>query len=593
MHLLRAYPRGRPSQQPPGHGDACERRVDGDVVGKRSSIARSGSSANAAGATTAGQCAKLSTAKTEASVAESEITVLVVGAGPTGLLLASELERRGVPCYLIDGRPAPMHWDRATVVHPRSIEIFESLGLRDKFLDAGCRQRAIRIHSRGKLLGSMDLSNCGSIYGFNLGLSEEVTESILTDHLRRQGCEVNRSTRLVGLTPSGTGVQADIEHAGERHRVNAEWVVGCDGIHSPTRELSGIRFDGHDIDRPWAVFDAKIEGWPETFEANFVFLETLPVILTALPGQRWRIYLRPSTPESDLVAEATSVVRDYVPSASFVDVENPARFHCHTKVAARFRLGRVLLAGDAAHVCTPAEGHGMNCGLQDAANLAWKLALVHHGSATPALLDSYEAERRAVAELIAQSGDSAEYTQSMTDPAQRDSRDRAIEAMLGTPEGRHHEIAAETELNFDYAQSPIVTGDANQSLAPGARLPTTIPVRRPDGRRGHLHELTHRAGHTAVVLGGPTAAASSLAELHSTLLEHITDSPLFDAAIVLSARPEVSDGIGWLDPAGAVLLGVQDTTLLAVRPDGYVGLRSDGEHLNALVHYQNLVCAGG
>ena len=133
--------------------------------------------------------------------ASSGRPVLVVGAGPTGLLLAAELQRRGVPCHLIDARPGPLHWDRATVVHPRSLEIFESLGLVGKFLDAGRKQRVVKIHSGGKVLGTMDLSTCGSSYGFNLGVSEEVTESILTDYLHQQGGEVNHSSRLVGLTP--------------------------------------------------------------------------------------------------------------------------------------------------------------------------------------------------------------------------------------------------------------------------------------------------------------------------------------------------------------------------------------------------------
>jgi 2-polyprenyl-6-methoxyphenol hydroxylase-like FAD-dependent oxidoreductase len=141
-------------------------------------------------------------------------SVLVVGAGPTGLLLTSELQRRGVLCHLIDARSAPLHWDRATVVHPRSLELFESLGLISKFLDAGTRQRAVKIHSGGHVLGTMDLSTCGSIYGFNLGMSEEVTECILTDYLHQQGGEVNRSSRLVGMISHSDGVLAEIERDG-------------------------------------------------------------------------------------------------------------------------------------------------------------------------------------------------------------------------------------------------------------------------------------------------------------------------------------------------------------------------------------------
>ena len=518
--------------------------------------------------------------------------VLVVGAGPTGLLLASELQRCAVPCHLIDARPAPMHWDRATVVHPRSLEVFESLGLVDRFLSAGCRQRTIKIHSGGKVLGTMDLSNCGSIYGFNLGLSEEVTESILTGYLHQQGGEVNRSSRLVGLTFHPDGVLADIERDGGCYQVDARWVVGCDGLHSPTRELSGIGFEGHDIAKPWAVFDATLQGWAETFEANFVYLETLPVILTALPGRRWRVYMRPSSPESDLVAEASAIIRLYAPAVSFVDVENPTRFHCHTKVATEFRSGAVLLAGDAAHLCSPAEGHGMNCGLQDAFNLAWKLALVYHGAADPTLLDSYETERRPVAEMVTQSGDVAEHAQAMTEPTERDSRDKAIEATLADPKTRHHEVVAEAELNVDYSRSPIVCGDANRYLAAGMRLPDTIQVHRSKERPCRLHELAHRAGHTLMLLGGPTAQGQALVELHAALQELTTGSPVFEAAIALSTRPEPPDRIGRLEPAGADLLGVQGITLLAVRPDGYIGLRSDGDHLSALERYRRLVQAG-
>ena len=223
---------------------------------------------------------------------DKRVSVLVVGAGPTGLLLASELHRRGVDCHLIEARPAPLPWDRATIVHPRSMQIFEALGLSGKFLEAGCRQRSIKIHSNGKVLGTIDLSACGSTYEFNLGISEETTESILTDYLHQQGGEVNRSSRLVGLTPHANGVLAEVDCDGHRYQVDARRVVGCDGIHSLTRELSGIHLEGHDIANPWAVFDATLQGWTDTFETIFVYFGAVPTIFTAIPGHRWRVYLQ-------------------------------------------------------------------------------------------------------------------------------------------------------------------------------------------------------------------------------------------------------------------------------------------------------------
>jgi 2-polyprenyl-6-methoxyphenol hydroxylase-like FAD-dependent oxidoreductase len=330
----------------------------------------------------------------------ADVDVLVVGAGPTGLLLGAELWRREVTCLVVDANPEPMHWDRATVIHPGSLEMFDALGLVDRFLEEGVPQRAVRIHSDGALLGELDLAASGSTYGFNLGLSEEVTESILTDHLRGQGGDVTRDARLVGLDHHGEGVIASMEQSGAVGTVAARWLVGCDGFHSATRDLVGIGFTGTDIVAPWAVLDATCDGWNGDFEANYAYLDTTPVILTALPGRRWRIYLRPSSPTADLLADATHTLTRYEPQVRLVDVENPTRFHCHTKVAARYRAGRVLLAGDAAHVCSPAQGHGMNSGLQDAVNLGWKLALVCRGEAEPALLDSYETERRPVAVMI-------------------------------------------------------------------------------------------------------------------------------------------------------------------------------------------------
>ncbi|HEY8582906.1 MAG TPA: FAD-dependent monooxygenase, partial [Capillimicrobium sp.] len=387
-----------------------------------------------------------------------DVPVLVVGAGPTGLLLSSELRRRGVGCRLIDAAPEPLAWDRATVVHPRSLEIFESLGLLDAFLEAGVRQRSARLHSAGAALGAIDLALCGSRHAFNLGVSEQVTEAILTDHLRRCGGEVERGARLVSLEPRAGGVEAEIERDGGRERLLAGWVVGCDGLHSATREAAGVELAGHDLPDPWAVVDLTLEGWPETYEANFVYLDEVPVVLTALPGRRWRAYLRPTSPEADLVAEAMATVSRYQPAVRATDVADAARFHCNTRVATRYRAGRVLLAGDAAHVCSPAQGHGMNSGVGDAFNLGWKLALVAAGDAGPGLLDSYEAERRPVAEAITRSGDDAEALQAAMGPAERATRDAALRAVLADPDGSHHEAVAEAELDIDYGGSPIVRG---------------------------------------------------------------------------------------------------------------------------------------
>lgn len=316
------------------------------------------------------------------------------------------------------------------------------------------------------------------------------------------------------------------------------------------------------------------------------------MILTALPGERWRVYLRPSSEESDLVADAASTLHAYLPAASFVDVENPTRFHCHTKVAGKYRAGRVFLAGDAAHLCSPSEGHGMNCGLQDAFNLAWKLALVQRGAADDALLDSYERERRPIAERVMQSGDAFEDAQTLTDAAECAKRDEAIQAKLADAKTLHHEVAAETELIADYCGSPIVFGDANSQLIAGRRLPDTIAVEQPGLQPDKLHALGQRAGHTLLLLAGSGAQISTLMDLQNSLQKLTADSQLFEAAVAVSSGTDLLAQIGRIEPGAAELLGVEGITLLAVRPDGYIGLRADRDHLNALERYRSLLGAG-
>lgn len=522
----------------------------------------------------------------------AHVAVLVVGAGPTGLLLASELIRRGVECRIIDAHRAPLHWDRATVVHPRSLEVFEALGILDPLLATGVKQRVARLHSAGRLLGEIDLAICGSRYGFNIGISEEVTESILTSYLYRRGGEVVRSSRLVALDRHASGFLATIQHDASTEQITAQWVIGCDGHHSTTRKLSGIDLAGHDIADPWAVFDVTLGGWIESYEANYAYLDEIPVILTALPERRWRVYLRPSSPDSDLMVDAASTLRRYVPDVRFDDIANPARFHCHTTVATRFRSGNILLAGDAAHVCSPAQGHGMNSGLQDAYNLAWKLALVCHGHCEPQLLDSYEAERRPVAEAITASGDAVEQAQTVTDPSERHARDEEIRAVFADPTSRHHEAVAEAELDIDYARSPIVMGDKNAALAPGQRLPDTIEIELAGGGTGLLHELAHRAGHTALLIGAQTVSGEELQQLQRTLQPH-NGASIVEATFVLKVGRDDRPSWASLAPAAAARLGVAGLTLLVIRPDGHVGLRADGDHVAAMSAYQGLLATVG
>jgi 2-polyprenyl-6-methoxyphenol hydroxylase-like FAD-dependent oxidoreductase len=501
--------------------------------------------------------------------------VIVAGAGPTGLLLAGQLQRRGVACLVIDALDAPRTWDRATVVHPRSMEIFEALGVGDRFLRDGVRIRAACFRSGGRTLGRLDLSGIDTRYPFDVGISEEVTESVLLEDLERHGGGVLRATRLTGLEQTPGAVEATIEQDGARRSVRASWLVACDGFHSTVRSLAGIGFRGTDIEPAWAVFDAAVDGWDEELDLTFAHLDVPPVILTPLPGGRFRVYLRPASDASDLVADATKVIARYKPGVTFTGIENPARFHCHSRVAARFRQGRVLLAGDAAHACSPAEGHGMNTGLQDAFNLGWKLALVCQGVSEAGLLDSYEEERRPVALKIVESGSGAEAAQGLTLAADRMARDDEIERTYADPDISHHEAVAAAEVDGSYAGSSAVAG-----TGAGERLPDLRAAQMPGAEPGALHELTYRDEHTLLVLGGPRARSADVGRLAGAR----RPGPVFGAVLGLTVEPD-GPSVGRIDAVIAERLGIDDVTVLAVRPDRVVGFRHDGRDPAALRPY--------
>lgn len=514
--------------------------------------------------------------------------MLIVGAGPTGLTLAAELRRRDVDALLIDALDAPRQWDRATVVHPRSLEIFEALGIVDRFLAAGTPQRAARLHSAGEVLVELDFSLSGAPYPYNVGLSEEDTERFLAEYLEAAGGSVERSTRLLGLAQDADGVTATVERGGREEEIRAGWVVGCGGYHSPVREILGIPMDGHDIEEPWAVFDASLAGREDDFETSLVYLEETMVILTPLPGRRFRVYTRPKDEGEDFVAAATAVLARYLPDQELAEIENPTRFRCHAKIAGRYREGRALLAGDAAHVCSPSQGHGMNSGIGDAVNLAWKLALVTEGDADPSLLDSYEAERRPVAEQVIATGEGMEEMGRFDGEDGRAARDAEVRAALSDPDTAHAEAVAEAELNIDYGASPIVSGDRGGPLAPGQRLPDLGPVTSGPGEpEVRLHQLAHRPGHTllAIAVGD---GGDELPRLFAELESLVARSPLFDAAFALATAPGEAP-VGTIHLQAAAALGIESLAVLAVRPDRHLGLIREGGSIDDVEAYASLL----
>ena len=514
--------------------------------------------------------------------------ILIAGAGPTGLVLAIELARRGVPHVLIDQRPKPLLWDRAAVIKTRTLEILAALGLSSEFLARGTAIRGTDFYSAGSRRASFRFQVLDTPFPLMLGLSEGVTEEILTKELERLGGGVQRGVEFVDLKADDKAVRVRLRENGVERTMEPNWLVGADGLHSKVRDAVGIEFPGRDYDQQWGVADLRLANWPHEPDLAAAMFDPL-LIPIPIGGNIWRAYFRADQSASAHQTHIAHCLNMLAPGTTAASSDEPQLFHTHSRVATRFRSGRVLLAGDAAHACSPIEGHGMNGGIHDAFNLGWKLALVATGKAPDALLDSYEVERRAVAKIVVASGDDAEANAAQGDPAAID----AAANGLATAEGQYKAAFGESELGLGYATSPILGSigpePMSQSMtAIGYRLGDAGPLTGPGGAI-RLHELIAHTGHSLFATIGEGNGARSDEVVKMTRYVADRFGPHVKAFVV--AREATASGSNedlLIDATGAAhsrLGGGEEPSLCAIRPDGHLGLRLTQPTLPAVEAY--------
>jgi 2-polyprenyl-6-methoxyphenol hydroxylase-like FAD-dependent oxidoreductase len=381
-------------------------------------------------------------------------TVLIVGAGPTGLTLGLDLARRGISFRLIDALAAPFEGSRGKGIQPRTLEIFEDLGVIEPVLAAGALYPKMRVHIgpfsvRAGSLGS-SRPPTGNVPYPNLWMVPQArTEMILRERLRALGGEVEFGKALVSFSQDDSGVHATLS-SGET--LCADFLVGADGGRSTVRKTLGLRLSGEEVgEKSMLVADVEIEGldrddwhlWP-------VFTGGL-IGLCPLPGTSlFQLTARAKTVAGRIEAAVRRVTGHRVERVAWSSIYQPA-----VRMVDRYRVGRVFLAGDAAHMHPPAGGQGLNTGVQDAYNLGWKLAHVARGGPDH-LLDTYETERLPIAS-----------------------------AMLGLSKRLHQTRSikrgdATNQLDLHYRSSTLSTGVALGSLHPGDRMPD---ARLEDGSR--------------------------------------------------------------------------------------------------------------
>jgi 2-polyprenyl-6-methoxyphenol hydroxylase-like FAD-dependent oxidoreductase len=360
---------------------------------------------------------------------KAEEKIFIVGAGPSGLALAGELKRRGVNSVIVDQQAAGANTSRACVVHARTMEVLEPLGVTRDLLAEGVKVPVFRIRDRDQPLLTVDFSDIPSAYRFTLMIPQNRVEQILLQHLEALGCNVMRPCKLIRYTTSPSLVEAQIQVNGSDQSIKAQWLIGCDGMHSVVREQSGIAFSGGKYEASFVLADVSMD-WPLSREEVTLFYSPKGLVVVApLPNERFRIVATvdeaPEVPSLEFMQAILDARGPTTNPGRLHNVAWSSRFHIHHRVAQTPRKSRILLCGDAAHVHSPAGGQGMNTGIQDSISLAEALtSTLHDGDET--LLDAWAAQRHKVASQVVTLTDRMTRVATMKSPTGQALRNMAV-----------------------------------------------------------------------------------------------------------------------------------------------------------------------
>ncbi|WKK09747.1 FAD-dependent monooxygenase [Rhodococcus ruber] len=544
----------------------------------------------------------------------SETSVLVVGAGPVGLTAALELRRRGVDVVIVDRLPEPPQYAKAVGIQPRTLEVWDAMGVVRPSLDVSAPMHGQIVYVDGRQVMRLELELPEDVPYRFVCMPQYATERVLTQALAEHGTVVRRGVELTGFERTADGVVAALRDGDDTTRLAARYLVGCDGAHSAVRKGLGVSFDGDAFPEEYMLADVELDwsmpgGYGIRASTTSDGTTTDMMVCIPLPGTgRYRLstFVAPdlATSASGAGAVAHGLEGGRRPTLGHIQAvldrlaPEPTRagalrwssvFRISHRLAGSYGGDRVFLAGDAAHIHPPTGAQGMNTGIQDAYNLGWKLALAVQGRAADGLLDSYDAERRPVGEEVV--GRTVRHARQGLGAGETDAATA---------------IAREAQLLLGYPDSPLVGGDVPDGggsdvphgggPAPGERAPDATGLRQDAVASPlRLHELLRHPGHT-VLLWAPTAQAL---QAHRQLAERATDrfgDALRAYVLVAGGTGSPADGRVLRDDAGraARAYGFDGVAAaVVVRPDGYVGFRAQDPTLEALAAHLGRILRPG
>lgn len=514
-----------------------------------------------------------------------QIPVLVVGAGPVGLVFASEMARYGIQVRIVDRAQGTKEISKALILHVRTQEVLDAMGISHEPQAASHPLRRVEIIGYGKHLGHGWLDGVNSPYPHPIILGQNVTEHILQEHLNRLGVHVEWQTEAVGLTQDADGVSLTLRNAaGQEETMRAQYVLGADGTHSFVRENAGLQFIGQQYEgQAFIQSDSKIRWSLPRGSSYLWFTEQGYMMVIEMPNDIVRTFI--SVPDTDPTKRTTTLkeVNDALNRLGGIDAElyDPvwvALYRVNHRAAPAFRSERVFIAGDAAHEHVPIGGQGMNTSIQDAFNLAWKLAYVMKGHARPDLLDTYDVERHPVAESLLSGTDQA-YTRLLKAGDLAKYAVRTLgPTLLASETIRNKMREVLEEIGINYRKGPL-TGDFGGSSGPeaGDRALDATVVDLPSKDSKPLRDF-FRGGHwTLLGFSGRSASDTDISDLLE-LLAKISERyrGLVKAFLIAGGLPVRHSESGVLLDVmlqAHEQFGVTRPCLYLIRPDWYIGFR--------------------
>ena len=531
----------------------------------------------------------------------SAVDALIVGAGPVGLTMAAALNHHGLRCRVIEKAAAATDKSKALVVWSRTLELLDGLGLATTFVQSGMKASGASVYGEGKRLVHLEVTGIESPFPFPLMIPQSETERLLGEHLLRQGVPVDRRVELISFREQADVVSGTLRHAdGREESFETPWLLGCDGAHSTVRHTLGIPFTGEAEPNDWFLADVHLEGPLPADEVSVFWHKKGVVVFFPISAGRFRVIADLGAAEAanradPTLAEVQAKVDERGPGGLILsDPIWLANFRINERKVSDYRRGRVMLAGDAAHIHSPAGGQGMNTGMQDAFNLSWKLALVQKGQGqTEALLGSYSIERSKIGDQVLRGAAAVTTVATLRNPVAQFLRDHIapVVASFGFVQDRIKNAMCELSINYRHGPlSEEMWRGPDGDVAAGDRLPDAPLLSAADGKSTTLFAAIRGNRHALLLLPGmpENESAAKLVKIANDVAHAFRD--VFSSHVILNAdaqgRRELANSSVpvWFDQEGVVHRKFHATgpALVLVRPDGYVGYRcqpADGDGL--------------